>query len=485
MSLATRTVLGALWTVTASTGGRALGLVGTLLLATVLSPAEYGEANVASILALSVSTLTSLGLRQYVVATPGAGNDVVFHVTVYHVLLGWAALLALALLGTRIAPFFDAPMLGALVPGMAIAAALDRVGYVPFTVLVRDMRFKVLGLQQLAGEVTYVAVALGLALAGFGPQAIVAGNILRSGVQLLILTGAVHWRSWLCPHRLRMATTRELLRFGIPQSAGSILHFVSSKWDNLLVARMFGTAVVGQYNFAYNLADIPASQVGEQVGDVLLPSFARLGDAEARRKGLARSIGLLALTLYPMAIGLGATAFTLREAFLGNQWHLVGGMLAILSVLSVARPVGIIVGTYLQSQKRPVTLMLLGVVKVLAVVSLLPLLGQLGPLWACVAIGVAFGIHAVASLWTLRRQEGVPATLLAASLGRPLLACIPLACAAVGARSVGLMLGWPPGVRLVLETGAGVLGYAAGTYLFARPLARDVMDLLKGALNRR
>jgi PST family polysaccharide transporter len=484
MSLATRTVLGALWTVTASAGGRALGLIGTLLLATLLSPAEYGEANVASILALSVSTLSSLGLRQYVVATPGAGSDVVFHVTVYHVLVGWVALAALAMLGTRIAPFFDAPMLGALVPGMAFSAALDRVGYVPFTVLVRDMRFKVLGLQQLAGEMTYVGVALGLARAGFGPQAIVAGNILRSGVQLLILTGSVNWRSWLLPHRLRLATTRELLRFGIPQSAGTILHFVSSKWDNLLVAKMFGTALVGQYNFAYNLADIPASQVGEQIGDVLLPSFARLGDPEARRRGLARSIGLLALIVYPMAIGLGVTAFTLREAFLGSQWSMVGGMLAILSVLSVARPVGIIVGTYLQSRKRPVTLMLLGVVKVVALVTLLPLFGQLGPLWACAAIGVAFGIYALANLITLRRQEGMAVSLLVASLGRPLLACVFLACAAVSARWLGLMFHWPAAARLGLEVVAGVVGYAAGVYWFARPLAGDVTVLLKRALSR-
>ena len=72
---------------------------------------------------------------------------------------------------------------------------------------------------------------------------------------------------------------------------------------------------MGAYNLAYNVADVPAVQVGEQIGDVLLPSFAKLEPA-ARKAALVRSTGLLALVTFPLAVGLGAIAQPLVDALL-------------------------------------------------------------------------------------------------------------------------------------------------------------------------
>jgi len=78
------------------------------------------------------------------------------------------------------------------------------------------------------------------------------------------------------------------LAFGVPMSLGALCEVASRRWDNLVVSRFFGAGPTGMYNLAYNLADVPAIQVGEQIGDVLLPSFARM-DPARRPEAFLRS----------------------------------------------------------------------------------------------------------------------------------------------------------------------------------------------------
>ena len=157
---------------------------------------------------------------------------------------------------------------------------------------------------------------------------------------------------------------------------------------------VFGPSVLGMYNLAYNLADIPASQVGEQVADVLLPSFSHL-KPEHRPGALVRAASLLALLMTPMAVGLGAVAPTLVHAFFSPAWQGIAPMLTILATLSIARPISWAVGTFLQASRRTGAAMTLEIMKLGGLLLVMSTLGRLSPLWMCGAAGVAFGLHTV------------------------------------------------------------------------------------------
>ncbi len=485
MSLAYKAVLGALWTITSSVGGRGVGLVANIVLAALLTPAEYGEANVAIIIVHTANMATYLGFGQYLVANPKAGDDVAFHATVYHVVIGWLALLGVVSASNYFARLYATPELGFYIAGVAVAIAMDRVSFIPGRVLAREMRFKVLGLSQMFGEFTYAGSALSLAFMGYGAKSLIYAAVLRSAVTLLILTGAAERRMWLSPSKITWKTTRELIRFGLPISLGNILHFGSAKWDNLIIGKVLGTGVVGQYNFAYNIADIPAAQVGEHIGDVLLPSFAKLPDADARKRALARASGLLSLIVFPLAVGLGAVAHSLQRAFLKPNWNLVGSMLVLLSVLSVVRPVGWLISSYLQATLRPRLIMLLELVKAVCIVVFVYLFARwLGPLWACTAVGMAFGIHAWLSVWVIKNQDGVPMLQLLRPLSRPLLACAPMVLCVLGVRYGLGSHNWNAWLALSAEVLVGAVSYLGGAFVFAGAQSRELISLLRGALKR-
>jgi lipopolysaccharide exporter len=483
LSLAKKAVRGALWTITSSVGGRAIGLIGTLVLTRYLAPEEYGAVSVAVIVVMSAYIVTSLGFGQYLVANPKAGRDVTFHVTVYSNFASFMAVMVVYLLRAPLGELFGAPAMVEYVPGLVVAGTLDRLAYVPGRLLTREMRFSVLGLRMFWGEVLYACVAVGLATRGWGGMALVAGSLARAALRLLIVVGAVRWRDWLLPTPLTGEITKRLLAFGLPMWGANVLHAASRRWDNLIIAAMFGPAAVGRYNLAYNLADIPATQVGEQIGDVLLPSFARLDKAADRLRALKRASGLLGLVVFPLAIGLGAVAHTVVEVLLDPLWAGVAPLLVLLSALSVVRPIGWLVNAYLQATQRTRPLLRLEIIKVAMLLVFIWGLGQINILWACVGVGVAFAAHALSGVWVLHRDDGVPFFDLLRPLWPPLLTCVPMAVAVLGAQRLlgDSVPGW---LSLTLQVAAGGLSYSAFAFVLAPSHARDMTGLLRRALRR-
>jgi lipopolysaccharide exporter len=482
VSLVRDTVRGALWTISSGVGSRVIGLVGTLAITRFVAPAEYGEVTVAAVLGMSANQLSTVGWGQYLVSHPNAPRSTVFHVTVFHVCLGVLALAVLLLAGRQLAPLLDAPHVTHYLPGIALSVLFDRVAFVPERILVRDLRFGRLSATRTAGDLSHTLVSLTSAAFGLGGMAIVLGNIMRSLVRLSVYVLSVSPRDWLSRCRLDLQQTRELLAFGVPMSLGALCEFATRRWDNLLVSRFFGPGPTGMYNLAYNLADVPAIQIGEQIGDVLLPSFARM-DAARRPEAFLRALSLLGLVVFPLAVGLGVVAPTLVATLFDARWADMGLMLAVLSALSVARPVGWTVASYLQARQLPRSIFMLEAFKLLLLLGGLLTFGRRAPLLACAAVGVAFAGHALASLWLVRQVDGITLHRSLGSLAPALAACLVMAAAVLLAQHA--LTSWqplPPGVRLCIEVSVGAVAYAVAAALLARRATQELLSKLRLAL---
>jgi PST family polysaccharide transporter len=161
-------------------------------------------------------------------------------------------------------------------------------------------------------------------------------------------------------------------------------------------------------------------------------------------------------------------------------------MLALLSALSVARPVGWVISAYLLARDKPRPDAALELLKLASLVVLLLTMGRAGPLWACAAVGVAFGLHALASMAVVQALDGVSVTSLVARCAPPLAACAPMVIAVLATRAA---LGTSPlyarGLGLAAEILLGALAYAASALLVARSASGDLVRLVRRALRWR
>lgn len=484
MSLAQKAARGALWTVTSSTGGRAVGVLGALVLTRFLDPHTIGEVAVAVVLVMSANWITLWGFGQYAVVK-GRGVDaleVTFHATVFSLVLGALSLGAIAVAGGTLVVRLGAPGAAGYVPWLALAFFIQRVRVVPERVLTRQMNFRPSGLALMVGEMAYAATAVGLAARGMGGFAIVIGNLVQSAVALAIIVRAAGVASWLTPVPLRRERIREMLRFGVPLGLQGIASQAARFWDRPMISYHLGAGAAGAYNMAYNLADIPAIQVGEQFALVLTPSMAEL-PRDRRAAALERSSRLMALIIFPLAIGLGLVASPLISLVLPhNEWQAVAPLLTVLACLSLFRPITWLLSSYFEAESKTNRLMFLELGKLGLLLGGIAILHPHGVRAAASAVGLAFGAAAAVGLLIVMREGPSPARLLAGFL-RPLAACAAMALAVGAAHELLSLVGIEQAaIHLAAMIVAGAIAYVGAAFVVAREASLDLIRLFKRAL---
>ncbi len=481
-SVARRALRGVAWTLPTSLGARAVGLVGTLVMARFLAPAEYGEVAAAATVVSSASSVTVLGVGLYLVTRPSVTRAEVFLATSWFLGIGVATLAGTWALSGTLGAWVGAPGLRRFVPILVMSALLDRVGYVPERMAVRELRFARISLARALGDLTYTGVSVLLAARGLGGMAIAWGIAARSVLRLALTLPAVGWRDWLEPHRMRLATFAEILGFGASVSVTAIATFAMRRWDSLLVSRYFGAGAMGAYDYAYNLADTPATAIGEQMTDVVTAAF-RHFDPRTRAAALVRSCTMLSLIMLPLAFGLGAVAHTLVQAFLPESWAGVATMLQTLSVLSAARPLALVAIGYLYVSQRQGLVMWLELLSLAAVLVAIPTSAPLGLGWTCGAVGTVFVLRALGAMWFVRRLGGIRISSLLSPQVKPLLGCLVMVATILAVRPSIQEL--PAAGRLVIEVGLGGCVYLASAALFFRSESRQLLGTIRSALSGR
>ena len=479
MSVTTRAVGSAMWNVGAGLGGRIIGALGTLILTRYLNPDVVGEVGVAAVLVLTSQVATSSGYGQYVVAHPSAGPVAGFHVTVLSACTVAVISLLLLVVGQPLCHLVNAPGAIAFLPGLVAAFAILRIAEIPERILNRELRFRRVGLGSSGAEVVFATVALGLASQGWGGQAIVGANLVRSIFRLVIFASGVDPRAWLRWGPINRAQVMSILGFAFPLQLASLADLAATKWGNLVVAMMFGPTAMGLYALAYNLAQIPADNIGEALADVLLPSFARLAPG-ARQEALVRAMPLVALLVFPLAVGLGVESHTLVVTLFNPNWQPMAPLLAILAGLGVVFPMGSALVAYLKACGRARTVLVFQVIHMALLLVSIALLGRLGLVWATVAPGLAGGGFALLTLVYVGRVDGVPVMRALAGLARVLLACAGMTAAIFAFRHIhGLEPAHHAIALLASEVAVGAVAYVGTAFIIAPAQVADLLSSLR------
>ncbi len=484
MSATGQTTRAAFWNVLTTVGSRLASLASTLILTRFLAPSVYGQISVAFVATSIASLLASLGVPQFIASRPAATRSELFHGSVAFHAAGVVALALVWAARAELGVVFGAEGAEPFMLGFVVATLVERIGQIPEGLLIRDMRFREAGLAGAASELTYAVLALVLAWRGVGAQSLVLAAVGRSVVKTALYLRLTEAREWMTPHRFDSATLRPLLSFGWPIVLARLSGTIARRGDNLAFGSLFGASRLGAYNLAYNLADVPATTVGEKIGEVMVPSFAKL-PPEARPEALRRSLALLGLAVFPLAGGLSALARPL-STLLDERWRAldIRWMLAILCLLSLARPIDWVARIYLQVAGRTRTIMVQEWARAAAVILGIFAAGRLGPLAACVAVGGAFVLLAMISVATAGRAAGLSfKSLVVVQIG-PLSAVIVM-WAGVTAVDHYLLSRAPVGIALAADVALGAVLYPAAAWLFARPLARAFVDTLRRAARGR
>lgn len=443
------------------------GLLQVLLLsimARLVSPEEFGILTTALLALKALQVLIQSGYERAVVWVDNPDRACLAGLFWISMLTGGFITLAIVVASGPIASIFSEPRLQAALIALSPMAVLAAPGLVPNGLLRRNMRFRALGLYELASYViAFVGLGLPLAIFGYGLWALVAANLLQcllQGSLALILEPPPAFT------RFGWKNINNPLRFGFGVSGLGIIEFIDRQATQIFIGRIYGMATLGIYNRSSTLIQLPLEQMGTSLTRVLFPLFNRArGNSDQLRSIAVTPLRVLAILVFPVALGGGAVADTLTEVMLGAGWNDAG---PLLSALCVGAAAGVL-GNFLATMNESMSLIRQKTVVQILITSILLLLlvsfGGKGVILAAVCFSFTRILFLFAQIWLAAPQV---------SLSRLTLSAAMLPGFALGVAVAGLLFGTDmllqvqeisAGFRLLMLILAGVIVSFTGAWI--------------------
>jgi O-antigen/teichoic acid export membrane protein len=309
-------VAGALWTLGFRLIERSLSLVSTLILARLLTPEYFGLVAMSTAVVTMVELFTTLGFEQALIRDQQATRAQYDTAWTLNAALGLCAGLAIAGLANPIAAFFGESRLPPLLYILAFVPLLDgltNVGIVDFRKHLKfHLDFRIQVIKKLAGVIATVA----LALVWRSAWALVLGTVIGRIVGLA-MSYVMH------PYRpgFSLSGGRGLLKFSLWVFLNNLLQFLRLQSANLVIGRVAGAQPLGMYTLAYDISNLPTTQIVTPLNRAVMPGFAKLANDRTRvQNAFLKVLAIVAVAAIPVGVGIACLAHLVVPLLLGQQW---------------------------------------------------------------------------------------------------------------------------------------------------------------------
>ena len=395
-------------------------LLMTVVVARILDPTEFGLFALALLVVNLFDYVKDLGVGAALVqsrrdwsmlAPTGLTLSVIFGVLASAVLAATADLTAGALQHPDLAP---------MIRVLAIALALNALSTVPAAWLRRSMNFRARILPEFAGAIAKTGLTIGLAFSGFGVWSLVYGQLAATAVMTPLY--------WLAAGRApRFGLDRplggELLRFGMPVTAVTLLAYAIYNVDYLAVGTRLGADDLGLYTLAYRLPELLVLNLCVVVSDVL---FSALSGLQHDREGLGshylRALPVVMALTAPLGVGMAIAAGPLVETLYGDQYAGSAPILAVLAIYTVVYSASFHAGDVFKAIGRPGVLTAVNAAKLILLIGPVWWAAGYSPTMVAVALLATEVVHFVIRMAVLHHTTGVRWSAVARALAGPVAA---------------------------------------------------------------
>lgn len=411
---------------------------GLLLLASLLTPAQFGVVAIATLCVAATNAVLAVGVGSAILVLDG-GQELDRTALTTAIAIGAGACAAVILVAPALAQLIgdpDAtPFLRALAPTLLFA----RWSEVRRAMLERELRFAQATTIEALSAIAGVVTAIIAASAGAGAWALVYQQLVAQG--LMALGFSLHRAGSRRPGYSPVELGR-LWGYGRHLLMNSILLFAYSNLDNAAVARVAGTSALGLYAFAFSVTNAPVYLLTHTVNRVMLPVYASLR-ANGQEWGLvySRMLRVVAALTGTIMFGLLIHGPRVLTEIYGSRWEASYGALQVLCIYGLSRSVGATTGAVFLASGQPQLVSVIARWQTLAMlVIIVPALMAFGIVGGAVAVTVPL---VFAAAYAVRRSSLIVG-VAPGSLARSLTTIWGAAAVAnlVGVPITGTLSGW-------------------------------------------
>lgn len=302
-----------------------------IIIARILEPKDFGIVSIATMVIYYANSFTNFGFNQALVQRKDITDKQINSVFTFDLMVSVTMGLLALLSADAISRFFNSPESADVIRTLSLVFIITTLHDLPYILLRREIEFKVISIVDMLREMGMSILTLVLAYYGFSYWSIVWGHLIPLFLAAIYLLYKVKFPLKLS---FRYASLRELFDFSIWSFIQMQIYFLSSRIDRIIIGKFLDTTMLGLYEKAKSLSQMPSESLGDKINTVLFSSFSR---AQDKREEITRLFnkGLVVLTAinFPIYFGLYEIADHFVLVLLGDKW---GGMIDAFKIMAIA-----------------------------------------------------------------------------------------------------------------------------------------------------
>lgn len=330
MDLKKQAISGMFWVFVDTFLLKGISFLGTILLARLLSPEDFGLIAMISVILVIGAIVVDSGLTSSLIRNPK--NESIDYSTIFYTnaFLSLFLYLCFYLLAPLIANFYDQEILVSVIRVYSLCFFCFGLSSVQTTILIKNMEFKKIAYLNIPGSLLGILVGLLMGYYEFGVWSIVGMSVSTQLIQMIALWMGTKWRP---KFEFSIEKLKYHYSFGFKLFIYGMLRSVMSNIHNVVIGKFYSLTTTGYFDRGNMLTQYPVTILTQIIGKVTFPLMSGIQDEKERLKQIfEKLINFTFFVTAPTMIGLTAVANPLIHLILGEEWLSTVPVIEILAI---------------------------------------------------------------------------------------------------------------------------------------------------------
>lgn len=317
-NIKSKTLSGLLWQFLQKITAQLFSFVVTVILARLLTPADYGVVALACMFNVLVGIFISGSMDAALIQKKDA-DELDYNTVFYSALFMSFVIYGVVYVGSPyFATFYHNEQICPVMRVLALTMPIGALSMVQSSIISRRMEFKKFFGASMSGQIVAACVGIGMAYRGFGPWALVAQQMLSGLTNTVVMFCIVRWHPKLMYSWSRFRT---LFNFAWKKTAAGFIGTLCGQLKGYLIGYRYTTADLAYYNRGEGLPGMFDNNITGTINAVLFPALSKLqDDKEAVKHGIRRAMMTSSYILSPIFLGLATVSDKIVPLLYSDKW---------------------------------------------------------------------------------------------------------------------------------------------------------------------
>ncbi len=307
-----------------------ISMSGTIILARLLTPGDFGLVAMVLIFSLLLQNFGLNGFTEITIQRPEINHTQISTLFWINLIINFSLSLLFIAVGPLIACFYREPRLTGIIAIIASSILFSGLSTQHLALLQRNMEFYKTSLIAVLASLISFALAVMLAYMGWSYWALA---IRWAALPFITAVGAwilCRWRPGLPAND---PSIRPMIKFALNTYGNFVIDYFGRNIDKLLLGKYYGTHALGFYDRAYQLSNMLPNQLVHPMTNIAVAALSRVStNPDKYQRSYFEAISLLAFIGMPASAVIVLTGSDLIHILLGPNWAMAGKLFQIFGI---------------------------------------------------------------------------------------------------------------------------------------------------------